>query len=67
MGVDEKIEAKVDIAKGEVKEHVGNMTDNESLEREGKVDQVKGNLREGLENTKDAIGDAKDSVKNGTN
>lgn len=66
MGVDEKIEAKIDLAKGEVKERVGDVTDDESLEMEGKKDQVKGNLREGVENTKDALGDVKDAVKNAT-
>ncbi len=66
MGVDEKVEAKIDLAKGEVKERVGDLTDDESLEMEGKKDQVKGNLREGLENTKDAIGDVKDAAKDAT-
>lgn len=66
MGVDEKVEAKIDLAKGEVKEHVGDLTNNESLEREGKKDQVKGNLREGMENTKDAIDDVKDAAKDAT-
>ena len=66
MGVDEKIEAKIDLAKGEVKEHLGDLTDDESLEMEGKKDQVKGNLREGVENTKDALRDVKDAVKDAT-
>lgn len=48
--------ANVDDAKGRVKEAAGNLTGNKDLEREGKVDQVVGNIKE-------AVGDAADKVK----
>lgn len=58
MGMDDKIEANVDQAKGKVKEGVGGATGDRGLEAEGKKDQVKGNLKEGWENVKDAARDA---------
>lgn len=46
--------------KGRVKEAVGDLTDDEGLEREGKVDQ-------GSARTKDAVGRAADKVKDVVN
>jgi uncharacterized protein YjbJ (UPF0337 family) len=46
----------LDKAKGTIKENVGDATDNEDLEREGKMD------RAGAE-VKDKVGDAVDTVK----
>jgi uncharacterized protein YjbJ (UPF0337 family) len=46
----------VDDAKGRVKEAAGDLTDDEDLKREGKVDQVAGTV-------KDKIGEAADKVK----
>ncbi|CAN5759246.1 hypothetical protein BH18ACT17_BH18ACT17_01830 [soil metagenome] len=46
----------IDKAKGTIKENVGDATDNERLEREGKMD------RKGAE-VKEKVGDAVDSVK----
>lgn len=60
MGIDDKVEAEVDQAKGAVKEKVGEVTGDRSTELEGKADQVKGNLKEGWENVKDAAKDATD-------
>jgi uncharacterized protein YjbJ (UPF0337 family) len=45
-----------DDAKGRVKEAAGDLTDDESLKREGKVDQAAGTV-------KDKVGDAADKVK----
>lgn len=45
-----------DDAKGKVKEAAGDLTDNDRLKGEGKVDQAKGGL-------KGALGDATDKVK----
>jgi uncharacterized protein YjbJ (UPF0337 family) len=42
-----------DEAKGRVKEAAGDLTDNDDLKREGKVDQAKGNVKEGIENASD--------------
>ena len=41
--------------KGTVKETVGKATGNESLEAEGKADQVSGNLKSAGEKVKDAF------------
>lgn len=46
----------LDKAKGTIKENVGDATDNEELEREGKMD------RAGAE-VKEKVGDAVDTVK----
>lgn len=48
--------ANLDDAKGRAKEAAGNLTGDKDLEREGKVDQGTGKLKE-------AIGDAADKVK----
>jgi uncharacterized protein YjbJ (UPF0337 family) len=45
-----------DDLKGRAKEAVGDLTDNEDLEREGKVDRASGKV-------KDKVGDVVDSVK----
>lgn len=58
MGFDDKVDAKFDQAKGEVKEQVGRLTNDADTEAEGKMDQAKGNLKEGIEKGKDAIRDA---------
>lgn len=58
MGASEKMEAGMDKMKGKVKETVGEMTDNEKLVAEGKVDQVKGHVKGSVEDMKD---DAKDA------
>jgi uncharacterized protein YjbJ (UPF0337 family) len=55
MGTDDKIDAKADQVKGKVKEGVGNATDDQQLQGEGKVDQAKGHLKEGAEKVKDAF------------
>ncbi|WP_333771463.1 CsbD family protein [Streptomyces sp. IBSBF 2435] len=57
MSDSDKIEAKTDQAKGEVKEAVGHAVGNESLEAEGRGDQAKGDVREGAEKAKDAVRD----------
>jgi len=45
-----------DEVQGRVKEAAGDLTDDEGLEREGKIDQATGKA-------KDAVGDAGDKVK----
>ena len=44
MGLDDKLGNKADQASGKVKETVGDATDNESLENEGRTDQSKAKL-----------------------
>jgi uncharacterized protein YjbJ (UPF0337 family) len=46
----------LDDAKGRIKEAAGDLTDNDSLKNEGKVDQAAGTV-------KDKVGDAADKVK----
>ena len=46
----------IDDAKGRVKEAAGDLTDDDSLKNEGKVDRASGSI-------KDKVGDAADKVK----
>jgi uncharacterized protein YjbJ (UPF0337 family) len=50
----------LDDAKGRVKEAAGDLTDDDSLKNEGKVDQAAGSV-------KDKVGDAADKVKDVVN
>ena len=55
MGLDDKIKNAAEDATGQAKEAVGKGTDDENLEREGKADQTKANLKQAGENVKDAF------------
>jgi uncharacterized protein YjbJ (UPF0337 family) len=55
-----KMPENFDDAKGRVKEAAGDLTDDDSLKNEGKVDQATGKV-------KDAVGDAADKVKDVVN
>lgn len=57
---DDKTPANADDAKGRVKEAAGNLTGDDDLKREGKVDQAAGTV-------KDKTGDAVDKVKDTLN
>ncbi len=48
--------ANMDDAKGKIKEAAGDLTDDQDLKNEGKVDQASGTV-------KDKVGDAADKVK----
>jgi uncharacterized protein YjbJ (UPF0337 family) len=50
------VQENLDDAKGRVKEAAGDLTDDEDLQREGKIDQATGTV-------KDKVGDAADKVK----
>ena len=63
MGLDDKIGNKAEEAAGKVKEEVGDATDNESLEAEGKVDQSSAHGKQAGENVKDALREASTAVK----
>ncbi len=54
---------QVDKAKGHAKEAVGDMTDNERLEREGKMDRMGGEVKGKAEDAKEKVGEGVDSVK----
>jgi uncharacterized protein YjbJ (UPF0337 family) len=44
-----------DEAKGRVKEAAGDLTDDEELEREGKLDQAKGKVKDAVDNVTDTL------------
>jgi uncharacterized protein YjbJ (UPF0337 family) len=54
---------KMDKSKGHVKETVGDLTDNERLEREGKLDQASGEVKGRAEDAKDKLGEGVDAVR----
>jgi uncharacterized protein YjbJ (UPF0337 family) len=55
MAADDKIDAKADQLKGQVKEGVGRATDDRDLEAEGHGDQAKGNIKQAGEKIKDVF------------
>ncbi len=55
MGLDDKIENAADELKGKAKEATGKATDDESLEAEGKGDQVVSDVKQAGEKVKDAF------------
>jgi len=56
-GFSDKLKAGVSKVKGEVKDQVGNATDDTGLQAEGKLDKAKGEVQE-------RIGEAKDRHSN---
>lgn len=58
----DEVEGKVDNLKGKVKEGVGNLTGDKSLEAEGEADQVSGKSQETWGKLKHGVGDAVDAV-----
>lgn len=53
----------LDQAKGKVKQAAGDLTGNDDLKREGKVDEKGGKAKEALGDAKDKLSDGVDSVK----
>ena len=53
MGLDDKIKHKAEELGGKAKEKVGDMTDDERMEAEGKVDQAKAKLKQAGDDVKD--------------
>lgn len=52
-----------DELKGRAKEAAGDLTDNEGLEREGKLDRAAGWTKDRLEEAKDKVDEVKEKVK----
>jgi uncharacterized protein YjbJ (UPF0337 family) len=52
-----------DKAKGHAKEAVGDMTDDERLEREGKLDQLSGDAKGAAKDAKDKVEEGVDAVR----
>lgn len=55
MGFDDKVKNTAQDITGKGKEAVGDATDNERLEAEGKTDQAEANMKQAGENVKDAF------------
>ncbi|MCP3802997.1 MULTISPECIES: CsbD family protein [Allokutzneria] len=55
MSDSDKVENKAEELKGKAKEKVGDATDNEQWQAEGKGEQVKANLKQAGEKVKDAF------------
>ncbi|HEU5001413.1 MAG TPA: CsbD family protein [Actinomycetota bacterium] len=62
MDLEEKVKAKYDEAKGEVKEKLGEHIDDPELEGRGHLDQAKGKAREAWGEVKDAAAKGKEAV-----
>lgn len=60
----EKFDAKLDQAKGSVKEAAGKLTDDKRLEAEGTVEKLAGKAKEVAEDVKDTVAGAIDKLKN---
>jgi len=56
MGAMDKLRDKAQAAKGDTKEKIGDATDNEQWQAEGKADKAKGNLKQAGAKIKDAAG-----------
>ncbi|WP_232677295.1 CsbD family protein [Nocardioides sp. R-C-SC26] len=62
MGIGDKISNKTEDFGGKAKEAAGSATGNQELENEGKADQAKASLKDGVEKVKDAAKDIKDGL-----
>jgi uncharacterized protein YjbJ (UPF0337 family) len=54
-GLSDKVKGNVSKAKGEVKDQIGNATDNRSLQAEGKIDKAKGEAQKKIGELKDKL------------
>ena len=57
----------LDQARGRVKQAAGDLTDDDDLKAEGKLDELGGKAKEALEGMKDKAADAVDAVKDKLN
>ncbi len=67
MSNTDKLRNEAEDAKGKAKEKWGEVTDDDSLEAEGRGDQAEAGMKKAGENAKDAASDAKDAVKDAFN
>ena len=56
-------EEKLEQVKGNIKETVGDATNNDNLEQEGKKDKASGKAKEVIDNVKDKASDVVDKFK----
>ncbi|MET7459500.1 CsbD family protein [Nonomuraea sp. NPDC005501] len=66
MGTDDKISNKAEELKGRAKENIGDVTDDEQLQAEGRADQTEGALKQAGEKVKDAGKKVKDAFTKDT-
>ncbi len=62
MGLDDKVGNKSEDLGGKLKEGTGKATGDDQLQAEGKGDQAKASLKDGVEHAKDAAKDVKDGL-----
>jgi len=62
-GSSDKIKGAVNKVKGEMKDQVGNATNNTSLQAEGKMDKLKGKAQDKIGNMKDRFSDSDNDNK----
>lgn len=55
MGIADKAKNKAQAAKGDVRDKVGEATDDRSMQARGKADKASGNLKQAGEKVKDAL------------
>lgn len=55
MGASDRIQNAAEDLKGKAKEGIGDATDNEQLEAEGKMDQFKAGAKDKVEDAKDSV------------
>lgn len=55
--------SRMDEAKGRAKEAIGDLTDDEDMKREGKMDQAGATIKEKVEEAKDTLDETVDKVK----
>jgi uncharacterized protein YjbJ (UPF0337 family) len=55
---------ETDQAKGRIKQAAGDLTGNDDLEREGKLDEAAGKAKKFAGNAKESVEDAVDNVRN---
>ena len=58
MGTGDKMSNKVEELKGKAKEGIGDVTGNEQMEAEGKLEQAKAQGKQGMESAKDGVAGA---------
>jgi uncharacterized protein YjbJ (UPF0337 family) len=58
--------SNLDDAKGRVKESAGDLTGDDEMKREGKVDQAAGKVKDVADSAKDKVEDAVDGVRDRT-
>ena len=63
MGFGDKVQNKAEELKGEVKERLGDATDNERLQAEGAAEKAEANARQAGEHVKDAAHDVRDTFR----